>query len=106
MESFLILVNPAGHSNRLSGETFDVPRIRQAIGGMVELLFKEKLMFLLGNFSPKGSQILLLLALGAVLRLFAVLGLLRILLLVLPLGFLGAATIRRPRENADKQYDA
>jgi len=102
MKSFLILVNPAGHSNCFSGETFDVPRIRQAIRSMVELLFKEKLMFLLGNFSSNGAQILLLLALGAVLRLFAVLRLLRSLLLVLPLSILGAATIRRPCENADK----
>jgi hypothetical protein len=106
VKSFLILVNPAGHSNYLSDEAFDVPRIRQAIGSVVELLFKEKIMFFLGNFPSEGSEILLLLTLGAVLRLFAVLGSLRILLLVLPLGILGAAKIRGPCENANKKDDA
>jgi len=95
MKGFLILVKPPRHSNCFADETLNVPGVRQAIGSVVEQLFKEKIIFLLGNFSPEGTEILLLLTLGAVLRLLAVLGLLRILLLVLPAGFLGTGTIQR-----------
>ena len=76
MKGFLILVKPSRHSHCLPDETLDVPGIHQVIGSVMKRLLKEKVIFLLGNFSPEGLEVLLLLSLGAVLRLIAVLGLL------------------------------
>src|SRR5260221_13011913 len=86
VKGLLILVKPSRQTHGLPDETLDVPGIRQAIGSVVEQLFKVKIIFLLGNLSPEGTKILLLLALGAFLRFVAVLRVFGTLLPLLAAG--------------------
>jgi hypothetical protein len=76
VKGFLILVKPSRQSDCFPDKTLDVPGIHQPIRSVMELLFKEKIIFLLRNLSPEGTEVLLLLALGTVLGLVAVLRLL------------------------------